>query len=219
MIPFQPFSKVVGGHIGRHPSDSREDLLHLKQIHSDRIFTLERKEDLPALKEFQGDAIVCVLPNLPIAVKTADCVPILLAHPQGPIAAVHAGWRGTQSRILEKTIRFMQEKFGADPSLLKISIGPSICGECYEVGEEVARHFLSEGGPNAVKAKGDGKYLLDLKKWNFEKAKAMGISASQIEFRQECTLCDERNFFSFRGATRRGESNENRNYSWMMRKA
>jgi YfiH family protein len=116
-------------------------LVVLKQFHSDVVcaFTSTPKESC------SGDASISNTPNLLLSVQTADCVPILLLDPQKrAIAAVHAGWRGTLQRIVEKTIGRMKMEFKTDPSDLLAAIGPAIGGCCYEVGTEVAAAFHSQ---------------------------------------------------------------------------
>jgi YfiH family protein len=224
MIPFSPFPNILGGFVGRNQSGLEilelrpQDFLQLKQIHSDRIFCITQKEDLPQINRAEGDAIISTLKNIPIAVRAADCVPILIAHPAGVIAAVHSGWKGTKAQVLKKTLLKMQNEYNLDLSQAYICLGPSICGDCYEVGEEVVTEFKGDlpPTPSFVKRGGTGKFLLDLKLVNQQMALELGVPLHQIEARKECTLCDEKDFFSYRGEIRRGEKGEGRNYAWIM---
>jgi YfiH family protein len=98
-----------------------------------------------------GDALVTDQPGILLAVRCADCVPVLLADADRPaVGAVHAGWKGMLNGIVEKTVGEMRRLFGSRPSRLTAAIGPSIRACCYEVGEEVAAAY---GGrfPNAEK--------------------------------------------------------------------
>lgn len=84
-------------------------------------------------------------PGLALTVVTADCLPVLLADPRRRVvAAVHAGWRGTLRRIVEKTVGVMRQRFGVDPAHVIAAFGPSIQVCCYEVGEEVMEEFRSQ---------------------------------------------------------------------------
>jgi YfiH family protein len=81
-------------------------------------------------------------PGIMLAIRTADCLPILIADPsKRAVAAVHAGWRGTVLGILPKTMSAMQEQFGSRPEDLVVVVGAGIGGCCFEVGPEVAAQF------------------------------------------------------------------------------
>ncbi|HUK32037.1 MAG TPA: peptidoglycan editing factor PgeF [Candidatus Acidoferrum sp.] len=117
------------------------DLAVLRQIHSDVIHTVERSLATP----LQGDALISNSPGIILGVQTADCVPILLADTRNrAVAAIHAGWRGTLSRIAAKTIGRMQMEFGARPADIVAAIGPAIHRCSYEVGPEVAQAFAGQ---------------------------------------------------------------------------
>ncbi len=228
MILFNPFSFIQGGFVGRDLSSlskinqSTEDFIRLKQIHSDKILSIRKREEVSEVYLSEGDAIISAVADIPIAVRVADCVPILLAHPSGVIAAVHAGWRGTKSHILQKTVLEIKEKLNLSLQEIRMMIGPAICGKCYEVGEEVARNFFSSPSKvekNKVVEKMDGKkFLLDLKLANQIQAIECGVPSEQIEIRSECTLCDEKDFYSYRGSMKRGEKGEGRNDAWIVLK-
>lgn len=120
-------------------------LVSLKQFHSDVVCGFSSAPN----ELCSGDASISNTPNLLLGIQTADCVPILLLDPKKrAVAAVHAGWRGTLQRIVEKTIGRMKMEFKTNPSDLLAAIGPAIGGCCYEVGTEVAAAFLSQF-PNA----------------------------------------------------------------------
>lgn len=90
----------------------------------------------------EGDALVTDEPGILLAVRSADCVPILIAEPNGKaVAAVHAGWKGMLGGIVEKTVGEMRRLFGLRPGALIAAIGPSIRDCCYEVGEELHSSF------------------------------------------------------------------------------
>jgi len=116
-------------------------LVTLKQFHSDVVCDLSAAAD----EACNADASITNSPKLLLGVQTADCVPILLVDPQHRVvAAVHAGWRGTLHRIVEKTIGRMTMQYGTRPADLLAAIGPAIGGCCYEVGTEVAAAFQSQ---------------------------------------------------------------------------
>lgn len=127
-------------------------LAELRQIHSTILYRVVRGarghlEYFPGgyspsskagARRPQGDALITDQPGILLAVRSADCVPILLADPDGPaVAAVHGGWRGLLEGLVEKTVGEMRRLFGSRPRRLLAAIGPSIRVCCYEVGEEL----------------------------------------------------------------------------------
>lgn len=117
------------------------------QVHGSRIAIVDRpdltREDLEGY-----DAFITDIPGIAIGVRTADCTPVLLFDPvHRVIAAVHSGWRGTVSKISQKTICLMGEVFGTCPADLCSVIGPSIGPDSFQVGEEVVERFRDAGFP------------------------------------------------------------------------
>jgi len=142
------------------------------------------------------DALISNIPNLVLSILTADCVPILLYDPctQG-IAIIHAGWKGTEAHITQKTVQKMQEVFDSNPKDILASIAPAIGKCCYEVGEDVARHFLDS--PKSYSKYLD-KYMLDLPYLNQKQLLQAGILSQNIEMSNICTACEVERFFSYR---------------------
>ena len=119
-------------------------LASLQQCHTDILHVVSRLRAEP----LRGDALLCANPGVLLAVKTADCVPILLADTKRhAIAAVHAGWRGTLARIVEKALGRMRMEFGTKPKDVVAVLGPAIGRCCYEVGAEVAQAFAAQFEP------------------------------------------------------------------------
>jgi polyphenol oxidase len=109
----------------------------LRQIHSDNVLVAERAGCLG-----EGDALITNRPGINLSIRTADCLPILIADPANrAIAAIHAGWRGTILGIAPKTMRAMEKQFGSRPEDLVVVVGPGIASCCFEVGPEVAVQF------------------------------------------------------------------------------
>lgn len=123
------------------------DVLQPHQVHGDVVRIVDRygmvRDDLQGV-----DAVITALPGCPIAVRTADCVPVFLFDPiHRVVAAVHSGWRGTVLRISQKTIRVMMEHFASLSSDLHAIIGPSIGLDSFQVGQEVVDSFAEAGFP------------------------------------------------------------------------
>jgi YfiH family protein len=193
-------------------------LISLLQFHSDAILHFEAAPTEPV----RADASVTKTSGLLLAVQTADCVPILLVDPKNrAVAAVHAGWRGTLARIIEKTIGRMQMQFGTQPADLLAAIGPAIGGCCYEVGTEVAAAFSGQFAnaaeffdelrtgdePNPLQwlnmmppghQPPPNKVLLDLRKANRSQLETAGVSPANIFVSDLCTGCRRDLLFSYR---------------------
>lgn len=147
------------------------------------------------------DALVTNVPGICISVMSADCVPVLLYDPSSrSVAAIHAGWRGTVAGIVPRAIEVMQQRYNADPSKMIAGIGPSICGDVYEVGEEVAREFSNvfDNIAGVVKPKDNGKFLVDLWEANKRMLLQIGLEERNIEIAGICTYTNADDYFSAR---------------------
>jgi polyphenol oxidase len=122
------------------------NLATLKQIHSSTCLPAGGRAGLIG----EGDALLEDAPGAVVAVRTADCIPILLADQQRrAVAAVHAGWRGTVAGIVRCAVEAMRERFGTDAGDVHAAIGPGIGACCFEVGPEVAAEFgCGEAAPS-----------------------------------------------------------------------
>ena len=177
------------------------------QVHGAEVRSIEPSFLSLPLEEQQlymhgVDALVTDVPEVCIAVSTADCVPVLLYAPDvKAVAAVHAGWRGTVLRIAGKTVRILMDEYGADPRLMKAGIAPSIGPEAFEVGEEVVDAFREAGFemPCILKRDADtGKAHIDLWEANRLQLLTEGLSAGNIELAGICTYAHPDEFFSAR---------------------
>jgi YfiH family protein len=160
------------------------NLTTLKQVHSADCVLAGGRSGILGV----GDALLENSPGSVIAVKTADCIPILVVDPHHrAVAAVHAGWRGTAAGIVQRAVKEMQEHFGSDPADLEAALGPGILECCYEVGPEVAERFGRRG-----------RARLDLPGINRLQLIQAGVSASRIYVSNLCTMCQPEKFHSFR---------------------
>ena len=117
----------------------------VSQVHGRRVVVIRDAEDVPS-PATEADALISIVPRIGIAVRAADCVPLLMADPvSGAVAAVHAGWRGTAAGIAQETVQTMRREFGAKPEHLLAAIGPSIAPCCYEVGSDLVDAFAAAG--------------------------------------------------------------------------
>ena len=174
-------------------------LVQLDQVHSAEVVVVRFPRK--AARRRRGDSLVTDRPGLLLAVRTADCLPALIVDPERRVAAaVHAGWRGTRSRILERTVDVLISRFGCRPGSLFAAFGPCISAACYEVGPEVRLEFaaaglsLSDFRPSPGRP---GAFLLDLAGANRRQLLGCGLSARRIIPSASCTHCDAR-LLSFR---------------------
>jgi YfiH family protein len=161
-------------------------LASAKQVHGARI--LEHSAGSDGWTRHNGaDGHITFAPGVALAVQIADCVPVFIAHPSGVVALVHAGWRGTAERILQKGINRLVDS-GLDAADLKVHFGPAICGRCYEVGPSV---FEQLTGWQTIRNRN-----VDLRALLAEQAKELGVR--QLSASPHCTKCDNDRFFSHR---------------------
>lgn len=134
----------------------------------------------------------------------ADCVPLYFVDPvHKAIGLSHSGWRGTVGRMGQKTLEAMKEAFGTNPEDVFAAIGPSICQECYEISEDVAKHFYEEfptHGDEILIDKGNGKYQLDLWRTNEIVLIEAGIHPKHLAVTNICTCCNPEILFSHRAS-------------------
>ena len=170
----------------------------LNQVHGNGVFVLSERVGTGVGKVSDGDAVLTSLRGIGIGISTADCVPVLLTDNGGTVAgAVHAGWRGTMSRILDAALEKIHAEYGFGPSDLNAVIGPSIGKCCYEVGEDVASLFMEgfDDWSEYLMPTDGCKYILDLPGANRNALEKSGVS--NIEVLGICTKCNP-NFYSYR---------------------
>jgi polyphenol oxidase len=176
------------------------------QKHTADVRLVENIDDTRQPEKSLGETVYCDAlttrtPRILLGVKTADCVPVLLADARsGACAAVHAGWRGTLASIVARTLERMAKEFGVEAADVSAAIGPAARGCCYEVGNEVIEAFqekFSDAASIFNKTR-DGHALVDLQRANREQLIAAGISPERIYAAPLCTMCRTDLFFSYR---------------------
>lgn len=182
LSPDWPESRVARGTFAR-----------LKQIHSHRVV---EARSIPPDTITEGDALVSSDPGTVLCVRTADCVPILLAHPRShAVAAIHAGWRGTLADVAGEAILSMRRLFDTVPAELIAAIGPGIGPCCFEVGPEVSVQFqgiFPERRDLGLRTR------LDLAEANRREILGAGVAAENIAVDPRCTYCEADYFHSWR---------------------
>lgn len=208
--PYSGFSAChYTGDSGEHVAACRAELADLlgisaerlvipRQTHSDRVAVID---SVPVSGEtVEGiDALVTKMRDVALCINTADCVPVLLHDSEaGVAAAAHCGWRGTVNDLLPKTLAAM-ERLGAHPKNIRAYMGPSICRDCFEVGEDVASVFR-EVFPQeeGIVIDGAGKPHVDLGRAIACRLMRGGVRMENISEPSECSRCNPQRFFSAR---------------------
>jgi YfiH family protein len=195
--------------MGKHLGVTPERFLTCYQIHSPEVVVAETP--WATAERPRADAIVTRVPNLAIGVSTADCGPVLLADPQARvIGAVHAGWRGALTGVIERALVAM-EKLGAKRNHIVAAAGPMIRQPSYEVGQDLIDRFVAME-PNTVRffkpAGRPGHAMFDLAGYIASRLRRAEVGA--IEDLGHCTYADAAQFYSYRRATHRAEADYGR---------
>ena len=196
-------------------------LVQVRQIHSAII----HRVSAVSTQVLAGDGMITNTPGLLLAIKTADCVPVLVGDvKRRVVGAFHAGWRGTAARVVEKGVGEMRRQFGSAPCDLRAAIGPCVRKCCYAVGDEVRAEFASQFtyvdelfeevfDSNAIHIKYPMLFLnqrapghgdlgpethLDLVAANLRQLGDAGVQNEHISIIEGCTSCDTKRFFSHR---------------------
>jgi len=186
-----------------------EQMVFSKQTHTTNV-RLVTKEDcgkgvVRPLDYDNVDGLITDVPGIILCTFYADCVPLYFVDTRNKaIGLAHSGWRGTVNRMGEQVLRKMKEAYGTCPEDVISAIGPSICQDCYEVGEEVADAF-KESFPDEWEyllkdGALEGKYQLNLQEANRRILINAGICADQIAVTDICTCCNSALLFSHRGS-------------------
>ena len=186
----------------------RDRMVVSYQTHTTNVRRVTREDEGKGVireRDYRNvDGLITDVPGITLVTFYADCVPLYLVDPvHHAIGLSHSGWRGTVRRMGQVTMDAMKEAFGTRPEDVTACIGPSICRDCFEVGEEVAEAFADAFDPkyrdalDRANAK-PGKYQLDLWKANEIIFQEAGVPKEQIHTTNICTMCNSDYLFSHR---------------------
>lgn len=179
-------------------------LLMPHQVHLTEIATIDDHflslGDEERQQRLEGvDAIMTDKAGVCVGVSTADCIPVLLYDGvHHAVCAIHAGWRGTVSRIVEKAVKAMMETYGSQPDDIQAQIGPGISLDSFEVGDEVYDAFAQAGFDMAAISQKQAKWHINLPACNRLQLMAMGVKPDHISVSDICTYKTHDTFFSAR---------------------
>jgi YfiH family protein len=173
-----------------------ERICFVSQVHGRAVIELPDTAERQAVMHRQADAVLARSGQLACAVRSADCVPILLADSSsGAVAAVHSGWRGTVANVVAETVA----KLAGDPSTLLAAIGPHISAQAFEVSAEVADQLQAAAPGRPVVLSREGcKPHVDLRAIVTAQLEAAGVPSAGIDQVEGCTVREPGRFFSYR---------------------
>ena len=180
-----------------------EKIISPIQTHSDHVEIIDERLEYP-----DTDSLIITQKNIPIALRFADCTPIIFYDTKNKVGAIsHAGWRGTVQKIGVKTIKKMQVNFDTKPQNIVAIIGPAIGLCCYEVSEQVKDKLLNSVNDRSGLTEGK---KVDLKQINSRQLEEIGVT--KIDICPYCTSCNNDLFYSYR----KENGTENRHYAMLM---
>ena len=195
-------------------SKKSKKIFLLHQVHSNKFVFVDKNFKLNK-KNMKADAIITNQKKLPIAVLTADCVPILLYDDKKDIiAAIHAGWKGSFKGIVKKVINFMLSK-GCKSNSIIAAIGPCIRQGSYNVREDFKKKFIKKDKRNKIFFK-KKKNILYFNLPNFVKSQLKSNKITNIDMINIDTFVKKNNFFSARRSLRLKHDDYGRNISIIM---
>src|SRR6478609_8548587 len=169
----------------------------LSQVHGRVAHILSGAEVQSELIQREGDALVSRAPGLACGVRSADCVPVLLADRRsGAVAAAHAGWRGAVSGIVSSAVEALRS-IAPNPDLLA-AIGPHISLAAFEVSEDVAETLAKASRDPQIVDRSRAKPHVDLRRMLRAELRAQGLTETAIDDVWGCTMLQPEHFFSFR---------------------
>jgi polyphenol oxidase len=177
----------------------RERVFYLSQVHGRRVVRLSGGEDRGATTLEEADALVSHAAGHACGVRSADCVPILMAdRKSGAVAAAHAGWRGVVAGVVCESLEALRELAGPDANIIA-AIGPHISVDAFEVSEEVALELAAAShSAHAVRRDFGPKPHVDLRSIVRAQLEERGVRAGSIDDVIGCTVREPERFFSFR---------------------
>lgn len=204
------FPDLIGGFGDRLSTLPPSCVGATRQVHQTRLVHVSGEDVEPG----DCDGLVVTKPELFVGIRTADCVPVLLAAASGEgsgrrrwAAAVHAGWRGTVAGIAALAVEAAVAQ-GFRLGAIRVALGPAIGVCCYEVGDDVARPFERLG---AVSRSDTERPHVDLMAANLALLQAVGIDADQVERIGGCTRCQADRYYSYRA----NPQEAGRQWSWL----
>lgn len=178
----------------------RADLLfEVTQVHGNAVELVTKQDNVGRFRQKEADALVVVESNLAVGIRTADCLPLLLADPlSGAVAAVHVGWRSAVAGVVKASVLMLLSQVKTRVDKIEAAIFPHIRPCCFEIGKDVAEllHSVSYGKRNVHRR--DGKLYGNLSSTVRAQLIECGVASHRIEDIEGCTCCHPERFHSYR---------------------
>ena len=199
--------------VGNKIKAKHRKIILLNQVHGTKFHYINKHSKFN--NKFEGDALVTDKKKVPIAILTADCVPVLIYDKNREmIAAIHAGWKGAYKDIIKKVVKFMIKK-GCSSKNIIAAVGPCISVNNYQVRENFIKKFIKKDKKNIVFfKKNKNKDYFNLNKYVHFQLKSLDIK--KIDIIDKDTFNPKNNFFSARRSISRNENDYGRNISIIM---
>ena len=180
----------------------KEALFRVDQVHGNHVYILKDSGvSVSEISQCKADAIITDIPDYPIMVLTADCVPIVIYDPiKHVVGVVHAGRKGTQKQVLTNTIEALLREYNSNPKDLIVGMGPAIRGCCYDVDEACILPFVTKSPlcPEFICKTNKNKFFLDLPVANRLEGLKAGVLMENIYNEGPCTSCENDRWYSYR---------------------
>jgi len=175
-----------------------QDLHQVSQVHGRAVRRITPGEDVAQVRSTEADALVAPAGGIAIAVRVADCVPVVVADPaSGAVSAIHAGWRGTVAGVVQAAIETLA-MHGGDVSEFRAAVFPHIGVCCFEVGDEVAAQLEAASPIADIVRRTGAKPHVDLTRIVTAQLQRAGLHPDHIEVVPGCTKHEPERFHSFR---------------------
>jgi YfiH family protein len=177
-----------------------ERLYEVSQVHGAKIELVDPREDPLSFRAREADALWTQERNVAVAIRVADCVPVLVGDPvTGAAMAIHAGWRGVTAGVVPQSLLSLLKQARARAGDLLCAIGPHIGPKAFEVGDDVARQIASAAPDDARVVMGKGpRPRVNLERAVVSQLLAAGVAPANIERVPGCTFSEPARFYSFR---------------------
>lgn len=174
-------------------------LYEVSQVHGRTVRVVGPGETPEQVRGEEADALVATADGIAVGVRVADCIPLLLADRRsGAVAAVHAGWRGCEARIVDAALAQLAETAGTRPGDVLAALGPHIRAGSFEVGEDVAERIAAVAGGQDVVRRGGERPHVDLTRVVRAQLAARGVDEARVDDVGGCTYSEPDRFFSYR---------------------
>lgn len=171
-------------------------IFFLSQVHGTVVHEAREEDEVEAFSKREGDIVLSQGPRRAAAIRTADCLPILLAcRETGWVAACHSGWQGCERGAAIAAVHALRERGAKD---LIAAIGPHISAKAFEVGQDVGLRLEVASPDSNILERHEGRIFVNLQKMVEGQLRQQGLSASLIDVVEGCTLGDSERFFSYR---------------------